>query len=81
MDDDLKKQFKKLTYREREVLKLRFGLDDNYTYTRDEVARIFKVPVGRVRTMELNGLAKLGKYWLCQRLTASSPTTSTALTP
>src|SRR6202012_4399666 len=34
---------KTLTYREREIIKLRYGLGDGYTYTLEEVGRIFKV--------------------------------------
>lgn len=37
-----------LTYREREILKLRTGLGDGYIYTTDEIARIFKVSKSRV---------------------------------
>jgi RNA polymerase primary sigma factor len=48
-----------LTYREREILKLRFGLSDGYTYSRDEVAKIFKVTIGRVRSMEAKAIDKL----------------------
>ncbi|MGL5097643.1 MAG: sigma-70 family RNA polymerase sigma factor, partial [Planctomycetia bacterium] len=33
---------KTLTYREREIIKLRYGLGDGYTYTLEEVGRIFK---------------------------------------
>ncbi len=34
---------KTLTYREREIIRLRYGLGDGYTYTLEEVGRIFKV--------------------------------------
>src|SRR5690606_15425532 len=34
---------KSLTYREREIIKLRYGIGDGYTYTLEEVGRIFKV--------------------------------------
>ena len=32
-----------LTFREREIIKLRYGIGDGYTYTLEEVGRIFKV--------------------------------------
>jgi len=34
---------KTLSYREREIIKLRYGIGDGYTYTLEEVGRIFKV--------------------------------------
>ena len=35
---------KTLTYREREIIKLRYGIGDGYTYTLEEVGRIFRSP-------------------------------------
>ena len=32
---------KTLTYREREIIRLRYGLADGYTYTLEEVGQIF----------------------------------------
>ncbi|MEM6798973.1 MAG: sigma-70 family RNA polymerase sigma factor, partial [Planctomycetota bacterium] len=40
---------KTLTYREREIIRLRYGLADGYSYTLEEVGRIFKVTRERVR--------------------------------
>ena len=48
-----------LTYREREIIKLRYGIGDGYTYTLEEVGRIFKVTRERVRQMELKALRKM----------------------
>ncbi|MGY8769086.1 MAG: sigma-70 family RNA polymerase sigma factor, partial [Pirellulales bacterium] len=50
---------KTLTYREREIIKLRYGLDDGYTYTLEEVGRIFKVTRERVRQIEAKAVRKL----------------------
>ena len=50
---------KTLTYREREILKLRYGVGDGYTYTLEEVGRIFKVTRERVRQVESKALRKL----------------------
>ncbi len=50
---------KTLTYREREIIKLRFGIGDGYTYTLEEVGRIFKVTRERVRQVEARALRKL----------------------
>src|SRR5207302_1749749 len=48
-----------LTYREREIIKLRYGLGDGYTYTLEEVGRIFKVTRERVRQIEAKAVRKL----------------------
>jgi RNA polymerase primary sigma factor len=48
-----------LTYREREIIRLRYGLDDGYNYTLDEVGRIFKVTRERIRQIEMRALRKL----------------------
>ncbi len=50
---------KTLTYREREILKLRYGIGDGYTYTLEEVGRIFKVTRERVRQVESKAVRKL----------------------
>jgi len=49
----------KLTPREREVLKMRFGLDDGYPRTLEEVGRHFKVTRERIRQIESKALKKL----------------------
>ncbi len=48
-----------LSYREREIIKLRYGLGDGYTYTLEEVGRIFKVTRERVRQIEAKAVRKL----------------------
>ena len=48
-----------LTYREREIIKLRYGIGDGYTYTLEEVGRIFKVTRERVRQVEAKAIRKL----------------------
>ena len=50
---------KTLTYREREIVRLRYGLADGYCYTLEEVGRIFKVTRERVRQIEAKAVAKL----------------------
>jgi RNA polymerase primary sigma factor len=50
---------KTLSYREREILKLRYGIGDGYTYTLEEVGRIFKVTRERVRQVEAKAIRKL----------------------
>lgn len=48
-----------LTPRERDVLKMRFGLDDGYSRTLEEVGRHFKVTRERIRQIEAKALKKL----------------------
>lgn len=48
-----------LNYREREILRLRYGLADGYTYTLEEVGRIFQVTRERVRQIESKAVRKL----------------------
>jgi RNA polymerase primary sigma factor len=48
-----------LEYREREILRLRFGLADGYAYTLEEVGKIFSVTRERVRQIESKALRTL----------------------
>ncbi len=50
---------KTLTWREREIIRLRYGLQDGYSYTLEEVGRIFKVTRERVRQIEAKAVKKL----------------------
>ena len=55
----LEQVLRTLSYREREIIKLRYGIGDGYTYTLEEVGRIFKVTRERVRQVENKALRKL----------------------
>ncbi|MBR4834394.1 MAG: sigma-70 family RNA polymerase sigma factor [Thermoguttaceae bacterium] len=48
-----------LSFREREIIRLRFGLADGYAYTLEEVGRIFSVTRERVRQIEAKAVRKL----------------------
>ena len=48
-----------LTYREREIIKLRYGIGDGYTYTLEEVGKRFMVTRERVRQIEAKAVRKL----------------------
>jgi RNA polymerase primary sigma factor len=48
-----------LTYREREIIKLRYGLGDGFAYTLEEVGQIFKVTRERIRQIEARAVRKL----------------------
>jgi RNA polymerase primary sigma factor len=59
LKDRIDTVLKTLTYREREIIKLRYGIGDGYTYTLEEVGRIFKVTRERVRQVEAKAIRKL----------------------
>jgi RNA polymerase primary sigma factor len=48
-----------LNYREREIIRLRYGLSDGYAYTLSEVGKIFSVTRERIRQIEYEALRKL----------------------
>ena len=50
---------KSLSYREREIIKLRYGLGDGYSYTLEEVGHIFRVTRERIRQIEAKAVRKL----------------------
>ncbi len=66
--DRIEGLLKTLTYREREIIRLRYGLGDGYTYTLEEVGRIFKVTRERVRQIEAKAVAKLQHPVRCKHL-------------
>jgi RNA polymerase primary sigma factor len=59
LKDRIDTVLKTLSYREREIIKLRYGIGDGYTYTLEEVGRIFKVTRERVRQVEAKAIRKL----------------------
>jgi len=48
-----------LTFREREILKLRYGLNDGEAFTLREVGRIFRINPERVRQIEARAIRNL----------------------
>ena len=59
LKDRLEEVIKTLNYREREILRMRFGLADGYAYTLEEVGRVFSVTRERVRQIESKAVKKL----------------------
>ncbi|MCL2347412.1 MAG: sigma-70 family RNA polymerase sigma factor, partial [Planctomycetaceae bacterium] len=57
--DRIESLLQTLSYREREIIKLRYGLADGLTYTLEEVGRIFQVTRERVRQIEAKAVQKL----------------------
>ena len=57
-----------LNYREREILRLRYGLADGYAYTLEEVGKIFSVTRERVRQIESKAVRKLQQPYRARAL-------------
>jgi RNA polymerase primary sigma factor len=64
----ISKVLKTLSYREREIIKLRYGLGDGYSYTLEEVGHIFKVTRERIRQIEAKAVRKLQQPSRAQEL-------------
>jgi RNA polymerase primary sigma factor len=64
----IKAVLKTLSYREREIIKLRYGLGDGYCYTLEEVGAIFKLTRERVRQIEARAIRKLQEPCRSQEL-------------
>lgn len=72
-----------LNYREREILRLRFGLADGYSYTLEEVGTIFSVTRERVRQIESKAVEKLKQPYRSKSLASflDLPRPSECVTP
>ncbi len=66
--ETLTKVLSSLSYRERRVLELRYGLNDEHPCTLDEVGRTFNVTRERIRQIENQGLKKLRALAESQKL-------------
>jgi len=59
LKDKIEQVLDTLTHREREIIKLRYGIGSGFTYTLEEVGKIFKVTRERVRQIEAKAIRKL----------------------
>lgn len=57
--EEIRKVLGQLTYRERQVIELRFGLSDDHDHTLEEVGKKLKVTRERVRQIEERAIRKL----------------------
>ena len=64
----LRDALENLSYRERRVLELRYGLGDEHPRTLDEVGRTFNVTRERIRQIEHHALKKLQTFSEAQKL-------------
>jgi RNA polymerase primary sigma factor len=67
-NEALRATLENLSYRERRVLELRYGLDGEAARTLDEVGRTFNVTRERIRQIEQSALTKLQSLGEAQRL-------------
>ena len=69
---DIKERLKSilgtLSYREREIIKLRYGIPTSYNYTLEEVGKIFNVTRERVRQIEAKAIKKLAHPMRARKL-------------
>jgi RNA polymerase sigma factor (sigma-70 family) len=63
----ISKVLKTLSYREREIIRLRYGLGDGYSYTLEEVGHIFKTTRERIRQIEARAVRKLQQVKSCDQ--------------
>ncbi len=68
LKDKLADVMQTLNHREREILRMRYGLTDGYAYTLEEVGKIFSVTRERVRQIEAKAVRKLQQPYRCRGL-------------
>lgn len=66
----LEEVFSTLNYREREILRLRYGLADGYSHTLQEVSKVFRVTRERIRQLEAKAVRKLQQPYRADQLRA-----------
>ncbi len=66
--DRLREALENLSYRERRILELRYGLGDEQPRTLDQVGRVFRLTRERTRQLEEHALRKLGSLAESQAL-------------
>ncbi len=62
LKEKLKEILDDLTEREREILSMRFGLEDGVTHTLEEVGQVFGVTRERIRQIQAKSLEKIRKH-------------------
>jgi RNA polymerase primary sigma factor len=59
MSEQIRQVLSTLTEREEKVLRMRFGIEEKYDHTLEEVGKVFKVTRERIRQIETKALKKL----------------------
>lgn len=73
LKEHLRKAIEQLTDRERAILSMRYGLDDQREYTLEEIGRHFKLTRERIRQIELRALKKIRQSELGKLLQTFQP--------
>jgi len=60
-----------LPYRDREIIKLRYGFGDGFVYTQSECGKIFKLSSARICQIESRAIRKLGHPRRMEKLRAA----------
>ncbi len=68
LKDQIREILGDLTERERKILSMRFGLDDNITHTLEEVGKVFGVTRERIRQIEAKALDKIRQHHKSKKL-------------
>jgi RNA polymerase primary sigma factor len=68
LKDQIKEILVDLTERERKILSMRFGLEDNIPHTLEEVGKIFGVTRERIRQIEAKALEKIRQHQKVKKL-------------
>ena len=68
LKDRLADVMQSLNHREREIVRMRYGLTDGYAYTLEEVGKIFSVTRECVRQIEAKAVRKLQQPYRCRGL-------------
>jgi len=68
LKNELKKIMSELAEREREIIKMRFGLEDEITHTLEETGKAFGVTRERIRQIEAKTLEKLKEHSSSKKL-------------
>lgn len=68
LKNELKKIMSELAEREREIIKMRFGLEDEITHTLEETGKAFGVTRERIRQIEAKTLEKLKDHSASKKL-------------
>jgi RNA polymerase primary sigma factor len=66
--DQIKEALVELTERERKILSMRFGLEDNISHTLEEVGKVFGVTRERIRQIEAKALEKIRNHQKAKKL-------------
>jgi RNA polymerase primary sigma factor len=68
LKSQMKKVLEGLCWRDREIIKLHYGLGDGYAYTLDEIGKTFSISRERVRQIEARALSALQQPMVAARL-------------